>query len=119
MIELWSKEQLNELVGPHVSTLAGATTIDKDTATNPGLDLDGNKFELVDHLYVPEEKSIMVWKITTARGQGVYVKLSLTYDSQGPKTTIEQVLRRKRMVAVIDYPDLKEYQKDPGTGLFG
>lgn len=119
MIELWSKEQLaakmpsEELrrIGVFLSLQPEPIGMNVTTADSDGQPV---AWEVIEYKWIPAESIHVVLKLV---GRG---SLFLQGFADQGGIEIQQVFKRKRMIPVIDYVDLKTKQADPGEStMFG
>jgi hypothetical protein len=114
MIELWTKEQILDkmsLLEFHRIGLMLRLEPEPVGMNVAGQDNSGAPvpWEVLEYQYIPAESFTGVFRLV---GKSLIVRGHSDQDG----ITIEQVLNRTRMVPVVDYPTLQEYNKDPGNG---
>jgi len=113
MIELWSAEQLKDEISDFIAKDMGLyiKNLQGQGADVVGLDLGG--FVVIEYHYIPAESIRMVLQV-----KGKSLIMEVYQDQDGVRRT--QLFKRKRMIPVIDYVDLKTKQADPGEStMFG
>ncbi len=115
MLEIWSKEQIEEQL-PDADFWDLWKEISSSCEGMAYKDAEGKVFGkwTLERIHVmPAESVSLILQLNSG-------SLLLKAEAVISDITRQQVFRRKRMVPVIDYVDLKTYDADPGVStLFG
>lgn len=108
MIELWSADQLKAEITDEIAKDMGLHIRNLMSQGHEAVGLDLGGFTVIEYHYIPAESIRMVLQV-----KGKSLIMEVFQDQDGVRRT--QLFKRKRMVPVIDYVDLKTKQADPGV----
>lgn len=111
MIEIWDEKSIRSKLpeGDEAIKALVRYVYDQQTAGHDPKSVDLGSYEVLEFNHAFEQYNELVIAV---KGTSLIARIRDSIDG----LLIEQLFRRKRQITVVDYVNMEEHRKDPGSG---